>query len=110
GPYCCDAPDLSHRCAAGHRAAAPRLSAYPGIIWGPALGCPTKATDYTHSDTKVPRLGCSNDPCHGTPCACADGGRGVDTGHVPWRKQQSVADQGNKGAAARVALSAPTKE
>src|SRR5438876_742377 len=36
--------------------------------------------------------------------------RGVDAGHVPWRKQQSVADQGNKGATARVALAAPTKE
>src|SRR4249920_1783278 len=30
-------PDLSHRCAARHRAAALRLSAYPGIIWEPGL-------------------------------------------------------------------------
>src|SRR5262245_25878962 len=61
---------------------------------------------------RVPRRGYSNDPRHGTPCACADGGscRGVDAGHVPWRKQQSVADQGNKGATARAALAAPTKE
>ena len=63
--------------------------------------------------------GKGNDPRHGTPCACADGGfcRGVDAGHVPWRKQQSVADQGNKVAGqgnkeptARAALAAPTKE
>src|SRR5262245_44599551 len=61
---------------------------------------------------RVPRRGYSNDPRHGTPCACADGGscRGVDAGHVPWRRQQSVADQGNKGAAAQAALAAPTKE
>src|SRR4029077_18323816 len=61
---------------------------------------------------KVPRRSYSNDPRHGNPCACADGGfyRRVDAGHVPWRKQQSVADQGNKGATARAALAAPTKE
>src|SRR5262249_35241112 len=61
---------------------------------------------------RVLRQGYSNDPRHGTPWACADGRfcRGVDAGHVPWRKQQSVADQGNKGAAARAALAAPTKE
>src|SRR5215475_2910659 len=61
---------------------------------------------------RVPRRGYSNDPRHGTPCACADGGscRGVDAGHVPWRKQQSIAGQGNKGATARAALAAPTKE
>src|ERR1700730_18607626 len=43
---------------------------------------------------RVPRQRCSNDPRYGTPCTCADGGlcRGVDAGHVPWRKQQSVAD------------------
>src|SRR5262245_1667462 len=60
---------------------------------------------------RVPR-GYSNDPHHGTPCACADGGfcRGVDAGHVPWRKQQSVADQGNEEATARAALPAPAKE
>src|SRR5262245_53694900 len=72
--------------------------------------------------------GDSNDPRHGTPCACADGGscHGVDAGHVPWPRQQSVAGQGNKGAAgqgnkgaagqgnkgatARAALAAPTEE
>src|SRR6266487_4846799 len=56
--------------------------------------------------------GYSNDPSHGSPCACADGGfcRGIDAGHVPWRRQQSVADQGNKGGAARAALAVPTKE
>src|SRR5262245_46494957 len=61
---------------------------------------------------RVPHRGYSNDSRHGTPCDCADGGscRGVDASHVPWRKQQSVADQGNKGAAARAALAAPTKE
>src|SRR5258708_28527375 len=76
------------------------------------LGCLTKATDYRLQIGKVPRRRYSNDPRHGTPCACADGGfcRGVDAGHVPWRKQQSVADQGNKGATARAALAAPTKE
>src|SRR5262245_24881579 len=64
----------------------------------------------THSDGYTP--GYSNDPHHGTPCACADGGlcRGVDAGHVPWRKQQSVADQGNEEATARAALAAPAKE
>jgi hypothetical protein len=36
----CTAPDLSHPCAAGHRAAALRLSAYPGIIWGPRSRLP----------------------------------------------------------------------
>src|SRR5207245_7436810 len=36
--------------------------------------------------------------------------RGIDAGHVPWRRQQSVADQGNKGVAARAALAVPTKE
>jgi nitrite reductase (NADH) large subunit len=42
---------LSALLAEGHRAAAPRLSAYPGIIWGTlAWVCPTKATDDTHSD------------------------------------------------------------
>src|SRR5215831_18006189 len=71
-----------------------------------------KATHYRHSDRKGSTSGYSNDPRHGTPCACADGGfcRGVDAGHVPWPKQQSVADQGNKGATARAALSAPTEE
>src|SRR6266487_3096348 len=61
---------------------------------------------------KVPRRGYSNDPRHGSPCACADGGfcRGIDAGHVPWRRQQSVAEQGNKGGAARAALAVPTKE
>src|SRR5262245_46262209 len=29
---------------------------------------------------------------------------------MSWRKQQSVTDQGNKGAAVRAALAAPTKE
>src|SRR5271169_4376425 len=61
---------------------------------------------------KVPPRRYSNDPRHGTPCARAGGGfcRGVDAGHVPWRKQQSVADQGDKGATARAALAAPTKK
>ncbi len=45
--------DLNHRCAAGHRAAALRLLAYPGIIWGTLVWvCPTNATDYKHSDRK----------------------------------------------------------
>src|SRR5216683_1345937 len=61
---------------------------------------------------KVPRRGYSNDPRHGSLGACADGGfcRGIDAGHVPWRRQQSVADQGNKRVAARAALAVPTKE
>src|SRR5262245_22177211 len=61
---------------------------------------------------RVPGPGYSNDPHYGTPCACADGGsyRGVDAGHVPWRKQQSVADQGNEEATARAALAAQAKE
>src|SRR5262249_19880282 len=105
-------PDLSHRCATGHRAAALRLSAYPGIIWGPCAGLPYESHRLHVQIGRVPRRGYSNDPRHGTPCACADGGscRGVDAGHVPWRKQQSVADQGDKGATARAALAAPTKE
>src|SRR5262249_21953804 len=83
----------------------------PASFWG-ALGCPTKATDYTHSDRKGYVGDTANDPRHGTPCACAHGRfcRGVDASHMPWRKQQSVADQGNKGAAARAPLAAPTKE
>ncbi len=45
--------NLNHRCAAGHRAAALRLLAYPGIIWGTLVWvCPTNATDYKHSDRK----------------------------------------------------------
>src|SRR5213080_5079622 len=61
---------------------------------------------------KVPRRGYSNDVRHGRPYACADGGscRGIDAGHVPWRRRQSVADQGNKGVAARAALAVATKE
>src|SRR3981189_121672 len=40
--------------------------------------------------------GYGNDPRHGRPCACADRGfcRGIDAGHLPWRRQQSVAAQG----------------
>ena len=114
GPYCCDErPDLSHRCAAGHPAAALRSSAYPGIIWAPCSGFALRKPPTTGIQTgRVPRRGYSNDPRHGTPCACADGGfcRGVDAGNVLWRKQQSLADQGNKGATARAALAAPTKE
>src|SRR5260370_32225066 len=61
---------------------------------------------------RVQRPGDRNDPRHDTPRACADGGffRGVDADHVPRRKQQSVAEQSNKGAAARAAVAAPTKE
>src|SRR5215813_4354323 len=61
---------------------------------------------------KGPRRGSGNDPRHGRPCACADGGfcRGIDAGHVPWRRQRSVAGQGNKGVTAPAALAAPTKE
>src|SRR5262249_13270902 len=61
---------------------------------------------------KVPRRGSGDDPRHGRPCACADSGfcRGIDAGHVPWRRQQSVAAQGNKGVAARAPFAAPTKE
>src|SRR5688500_15890692 len=73
-------------------------------------------------------IGYSNDPHHGTPCACADGGfcRGVGAGHVPWPGQQTgqqtrqqpgqqtvasqVACQGNKATAARAARAAPAKE
>jgi hypothetical protein len=41
------------KCAAGRRAAALRLLAYPGIIWGTLVWvCPTNATDYKHSDRK----------------------------------------------------------
>src|SRR6516165_3716806 len=78
----------------------------------PGLVCPTKATDYTHSDRRGSTSGSGNDPRHGRPCACADGSfcRGIDAGHVPWRRQQSVAGQGNQGVAARAALAAPTKE
>ena len=56
--------------------------------------------------------GHGNDPRHGSPCARAGGGfcRGIDAGHVPRRRQQSVAGQGNEGAAARAALAVPTKE
>jgi hypothetical protein len=37
----------------GHRAAALRLFAYPGIIWGTLVWvCLKKATDYRHSDRK----------------------------------------------------------
>src|SRR5215813_6700654 len=44
---------LNHRCAAAHRAAALRLLAHPGIFWETlAWVCPTKATDYKHSDRK----------------------------------------------------------
>src|SRR6266516_7752761 len=61
---------------------------------------------------KIPRRGYSNDPRHGGPCAYAGGGfcRGIDAGHVPWRRHQSVADQGNKGVAVRAALAIATKE
>src|SRR6478752_10510195 len=74
--------------------------------------CLKPPTTGGHSDRKGSTAGYSNDPHHGTPCACADGGycRGVDAGHVPWRKQQSVADQGNEEATARAALAAPAKE
>src|SRR5262249_39632098 len=76
---------------------------------GFALGKPP-TTGYP--DGTVPGRRYSDDRRHGTPCACADCGffRGIDAGHVPWRKQQSVAGQGDKGAAARAALAAPTKE
>src|SRR5262249_33759592 len=90
-----------------------RLSAYPGIILGTLLWVALRKPPSTRTQIgRVLRQGYSNDPRHGTPWACADGRfcRGVDAGHVPWRKQQSVADQGNKGAAARAALAAPTKE
>src|SRR5262249_46247432 len=42
----------------------------------------------------------------------ADGGfcRGIDAGHVPWRRQRSVAGQGNKGVAAPAARAVATKE
>src|SRR5262245_52247956 len=74
--------------------------------------CPTKATDHEHSDRKVPGREYSNDPRHGRPYACAGSGvcRGVDAGHVPWRRRQSVAAQGNKGVTARAALAPSTKE
>src|SRR6476620_9648046 len=74
---------------------APRLNIWRTLVWV----CPKKATDYRHSDRKDSASGYSNDPSHGSPCPCADGDfcRGIDAGHVPWRRQQSVADQGNKG-------------
>src|SRR6516225_466252 len=82
------------------------------IIWGTLVWvCLKKAADYRHSDRKVPRRG-YDDPCHGSPCACADSGfcRGIGAGYVPRRRQQSVANQGNKRVAARAALAVPTKE
>jgi hypothetical protein len=81
----------------------PRSIAHQGML---------KATHYRHSDRKGSTSGYSNDPHHGTPCACVDGGfcRDVGAGHVPWRKQQSVADQSNKEATARAALAARAKE
>src|SRR5207245_7631446 len=97
------------RCRAA--CAALRLLAYPSIIpWsGFALRKPPTTGIWMR---KAPRRGYSNHARHGRPCACADGGfcRGIDAGHVPWRRQQSVADQGNKGVAARAARAAPTKE
>src|SRR5215204_4998266 len=104
-------PDLGHRCAAGCRCT-PFVSVsghHSGTLLRVALRKPPTTGIRI---ARVPRRGYSNDPRHGTPCACADGGfcRGVDPGHVPWRKQQSVADQGNKGATARATLAAPTKE
>src|SRR5262247_2676735 len=106
-------PDLSHRCATGHRAAALHLFSVSGHHLGTLRWVALRKPPTTRIQIgRVTRRGYSNDPRHGTPCACADGGscRGGDAGHVPWRKQQSVADQGNKGATARAALAAPTKE
>src|SRR6516164_4132978 len=61
---------------------------------------------------KIPRRGDSNDPRRGSPCACADGGlcRGIDAGHVPWRKQQSVTAPGDARIVARAALAVAAKE
>src|SRR5437660_11439096 len=58
---------------------------------------------------KVRRWGLRNDP-HPRACAGGDLCRGIDTGQVLWRRQNSVAEQGNKGGVARVALAVPTKE
>src|SRR5262249_36987976 len=84
----------------------PAFHPEPESVWL----CPTKATDSKHSDRKVPRRGSGNDPRHGGPCVCAGGGfcRGIDA--VPWRRQQSLAGQGNQGVAGGAALAAPTKE
>src|SRR5262249_12045833 len=65
-----------------------------------------------YPDGTASRRRYSNDRRYGAPCACTGCGffRGGFAGLVPWRKQQPVAAQGNKGAATRVALAAPTKE
>src|ERR1700687_3735220 len=99
------------RCGASCRCT--QFVSVSGHRWGPLLWVALRKPPTTGIQIgRVPRRGYSNDPRHGTPCACAHGGfcRGVDAGPVPWRKQQSVADQGNKGASARAALAAPTKE
>src|SRR6516225_4149220 len=45
------------------------------------------------------------------PRACANGGscRCLDAGQVPWRRRQSVAEQGNTGGVARTALAVSGK-
>src|SRR5262249_61210574 len=104
-------PDLSHRCGASC-CCTPLVSVsghHLGTLLWVAL---RKPPNIRIQIGRVSRRGYSNDPRYGTPCACADGGfcRGIDAGHVPWRKQRSVADQGNKGATAPAARAVATKE
>src|SRR4051812_40406764 len=87
-----------------------RKAAGPG---GPCSGLPYESHRLRSFGSEGFHVGGYSDgPRYGTPYACADGGfcDDVDAGHVPWRKQQSVAAQGNEGATARVALAAPAKE
>ena len=79
-------PRLNYRCAAGH----------------PGLGLPYESHRLqAFRSERFPVGGYGNVPRHCTPCACADGGfgRDIDAGHVPWRRRQSIADQGSKGTA-----------
>src|SRR4030095_13397178 len=103
--------------SAGTNAPAARLPKNPARLAGQAAWIARRYALRKPPSTgiqivRAPRPGYSNDPHHGTPCACADGGlcRGVDAGHVPRRKQQSVAGQGTNEATARAALAAPAKE
>ena len=75
---------------------------------GFALGKPPTARIQTG---RFPGRGYGNDPRHGGPCACADGGccRGIDAGHVPWRRQHSAAGQGDKESPPKAAKPLPAK-
>ena len=93
------------------RAAEPELRA-----WRQACRRDFDCLTKSHRGTgigKGSRRGYSNDPRHGrSSCPCVGGGfcRGIDAGHVPWRKKQSVAGPGNKGVAVRAALAVAAKE